>query len=62
MFYGYKFFKFIIFFNFNMDVGLCEIFILVCLIFFIIGIGFYFNLVLFLWNSKVSFILFKFIV
>lgn len=62
MFYGYKFSKFTTFSNSNMDAGPREIFILVCLIFPIIGIGLYPNSVLSLWNSKVSFILSKFIV
>nr|YP_009912509.1 NADH dehydrogenase ND4 subunit [Bartramia pomiformis]QLJ53791.1 NADH dehydrogenase ND4 subunit [Bartramia pomiformis]QZJ47395.1 NdhD [Bartramia pomiformis] len=59
MFYGYKFSKFLIFSN--MDAGPREIFILICLIFPIIGIGIYPNSVLSLWNNKVNFLLSKFI-
>ena len=59
MFYGYKFFRFLIFSN--MDGGPCEIFILLCLIFPIISIGIYPNSVSSLWNSKVNFILSKFL-
>nr|YP_010189048.1 NdhD [Ulota hutchinsiae]QZJ48000.1 NdhD [Ulota hutchinsiae] len=59
MFYGYKCSKFLTFSN--MDAGPREIFILICLIFPVIGIGIYPNSVLFLWNSKVNFILSKFI-
>ena len=61
MFYGYKFSKFLIFSNMDMDAGPREIFILICLIFPVIGIGIYPNSVLFLWNSKINFILSKFI-
>jgi NAD(P)H-quinone oxidoreductase subunit 4 len=59
MFYGYKFSKFFIFSN--IDAGPREIFILICLIFPVIGIGIYPNSVLSLWNSKVNFLLSKFI-
>ena len=58
MFYGYKFSKFFI--CSNLDAGPREIFILICLIFPIIGIGLYPNSILSLWNSNVNFTLSKF--
>jgi NAD(P)H-quinone oxidoreductase subunit 4 len=59
MFYGYKVSKFFIFSN--IDAGPRELFILICLIFPVIGIGIYPNSVLYLWNSKVNFLLSKFL-
>nr|YP_010139939.1 NdhD [Rhodobryum laxelimbatum]QQK56238.1 NdhD [Rhodobryum laxelimbatum] len=59
MFYGYKVSKFFIFSN--IDAGPRELFISICSIFPVIGIGIYPNSVLYLWNSKVNFLLSKFL-
>lgn len=54
MFYGYKFSNTLI--PYLVDAGPREIFILVCLLFPIIGIGIYPNFFLSIWDSKVTFL------